>query len=410
EEIRVREFKTFRELSLKLDPYNVIIGINAAGKSNFIDIFRFLKDIASRGLQDAISLQGGAECLRNLCYVSEEPLSIEVRIDCRSTPLRFMLCLRGGASMDMAVKSWLYRLEIPVIHSQPPIVEVIEAEGDFGTVSMVERTAEVREGKIRIFRERDGVLKVSISPEEVEQLMENPAAPGSKFSGGRSILEDPFCIPSLAFLIHSVGRFFANMGIYDMDPNLARRLAITGPASLEPDGSNLTIALEHLLKDERKKEEFVTLLNDILPFIKDVDMEIFQGFSPMVALREAYCEGILTPAYLLSAGTVHLTMLLLILYFEERNPVILEEPGRNIHPFLASRIVEWIRDVSMRLDKQVIFTTHHPTIVKHTADRLLVVKRDSMGYSCILRPLESQEVKAYLDFLGIEDLFVQNLL
>ncbi|HZD44004.1 MAG TPA: AAA family ATPase, partial [Methanomicrobiales archaeon] len=58
ERIIASNFKTFHNLNITLGPYNVLIGTNAAGKSNFIDILKFMRDIARHGLKNAISLQG----------------------------------------------------------------------------------------------------------------------------------------------------------------------------------------------------------------------------------------------------------------------------------------------------------------------------------------------------------------
>lgn len=410
EEIRVAQFKTFQKLSLSLDPYNVVIGSNAAGKSNFIDIFRFLKDIAERGLRDAIALQGGADCLRNLCTVSQDPLSIEVKIDCSNALPIFRFCREGGELVELVIRSWRYRLELYPTLSIPPFEETIEVYCSAGMPNPETRTESEVESKITIARRRDGRMEYSVSPSETGLPEGSPPSGSLTISAERSLLEDPFCIPPFAFLVYSVKSYFSRMGIYDPDPNLARRLKFTGPVSLEPDGSNLAIALEHLLADERKREEFVTLMNDILPFVQGVEVTEFRGLPHIAAMREAYCEGILTPATLLSTGTIHLTLLVFILFFEDRNPVILEEPFRNIHPYLASRFMDFIRDVSTRLDKQVIFTTHHPTVVKHAGEKLLMVRRDQNGFSCILRPFEQEEIKAYLDYLNIEEIFVQNLL
>lgn len=410
EELKARQFKTFRELNLKLDPYNVIIGINAAGKSNLIDIFRFLHDIATRGIRDAISLQGGIGCLRNLCIASEEPLCIEMKVDCGSKPLKFPLCIEEARYMEISVRSWSYYLKIPVIHSVPPLEEELRAYGSFQMIPMQGEGMPSIEGEIDIIRGPAGNLEYRVLPPETDNLMRRLSAQPEGMSMERSMLEEPFCIPFFSPLLYTVRMFFANMGIYDIDPNLSKRLALTGAVTLEPDGSNLAIALQHLLMDERRKEEFLILLNDILPFVEDVEVNMFHGISPVASLRESYCGGKFTPANLLSTGTVHLTALLLILYFEEKTPLVLEEPVRNLHPFIASRIMEMIRDVSSRLERQVILTTHHPTIVKHAGERILMVKRDSLGYSCILRPHESSEVRAFLQDLGIEDLFVQNLL
>ena len=57
--IHVENFKSFSELDIELSRFNVVIGSNAAGKSNFISIFKFLRDIAKHGIVNAIAMQGG---------------------------------------------------------------------------------------------------------------------------------------------------------------------------------------------------------------------------------------------------------------------------------------------------------------------------------------------------------------
>ena len=59
--IRIANFKSFADLTVELNEFNLLVGANASGKSNFVQAFKFLSDIAKNGLEDAISLQGGVE-------------------------------------------------------------------------------------------------------------------------------------------------------------------------------------------------------------------------------------------------------------------------------------------------------------------------------------------------------------
>jgi len=79
--IRVTNFKNFKELEIELGKFNVLIGANASGKSNFIGIFKFLRDIANSGLDNALSMQGGAEYLRNINIGASENFSLKVVSD-----------------------------------------------------------------------------------------------------------------------------------------------------------------------------------------------------------------------------------------------------------------------------------------------------------------------------------------
>ena len=64
--ITATNFKSFEKLEVKPGKFNVPIGANASGKSNFIQILKFLRDITNHGLDNAISMQRGIKYLRNI--------------------------------------------------------------------------------------------------------------------------------------------------------------------------------------------------------------------------------------------------------------------------------------------------------------------------------------------------------
>src|SRR5436305_7014694 len=88
--IKLANFKSFEVLEVDLRPLNIVVGGNAAGKSNFLEVFRFLRDLAAHGLEDAVSLQGGMEYLANLKIGRRKPVSLEVTFDFR---LDFLVAL-----------------------------------------------------------------------------------------------------------------------------------------------------------------------------------------------------------------------------------------------------------------------------------------------------------------------------
>ena len=58
--LKVSNFRSFSEFDIELGDFNVLIGANASGKSNFVEVFRFLRDIRKEGLRNAVALQGGS--------------------------------------------------------------------------------------------------------------------------------------------------------------------------------------------------------------------------------------------------------------------------------------------------------------------------------------------------------------
>lgn len=132
--------------------------------------------------------------------------------------------------------------------------------------------------------------------------------------------------------------------------------------------------------------------------------------SLVFTLRETYNKGKYLPAFLLSDGTITLTALVVALYFQDRSTMIFEEPERNIHPQLMPRVMNMFKEASKK--KQIIVTTHNPEMVRHAElNDILLISRTSDGASRVVKPSESETVKAFLDSeLGVSDLFVDGLL
>jgi len=77
--IHISNFKSFKDARIEnLGLFNVVIGTNAAGKSNFIQVFRFLRDVADHGLRNAVSLQGGRDYVVNSRLAAAKPLRLRI--------------------------------------------------------------------------------------------------------------------------------------------------------------------------------------------------------------------------------------------------------------------------------------------------------------------------------------------
>jgi len=79
--VRLKNWKNFCEAYIRLFPQTYLIGPNASGKSNFLDVFRFLRDVAKPsggGLQKAVEDRGGISKLRCLHARKDTEVMIEV--------------------------------------------------------------------------------------------------------------------------------------------------------------------------------------------------------------------------------------------------------------------------------------------------------------------------------------------
>ena len=79
----VKNWRNFQQINVPLRERQFIVGPNASGKSNLLDIFRFLRDIAKSeggGLQKAINDRGGVSKIRCLSATQDVEVSIEIHI------------------------------------------------------------------------------------------------------------------------------------------------------------------------------------------------------------------------------------------------------------------------------------------------------------------------------------------
>ena len=61
--IWARNFKSIRDLDLELGPLTVLVGPNASGKSNVLDVLSFIKDALDRNLDSAVTSRHGIEAV-----------------------------------------------------------------------------------------------------------------------------------------------------------------------------------------------------------------------------------------------------------------------------------------------------------------------------------------------------------
>jgi len=179
---------------------------------------------------------------------------------------------------------------------------------------------------------------------------------------------------------------------------------------LAENGSNIASVLQGILRNKEKRQKLQTLLKRFLPFIESVTIENNLDKSFAYKIKESYSSRAFH-ANFLSDGTVSILAVIIALYFEEHsNIIVLEEPERNIHPKLLSRILDAAEDISQ--EKQVIITTHNAEFLKHAKiQNVRLVSRNEHGYTTVFSPEHSQTVQCFMsNELGLDDLFINDML
>ena len=96
--IKLYNWKNFHDCEVVLSERCFIVGANATGKSNFLDVIRFMRDIVKQGggLQAAVALRGGLKKIR--CLAARQRTEVCIDLD---------ICENGQSS-----PKWRYSLEL----------------------------------------------------------------------------------------------------------------------------------------------------------------------------------------------------------------------------------------------------------------------------------------------------------
>jgi len=414
--IHVENFKSFSEIDVDLTRFNVVIGSNAAGKSNFISIFKFLRDIARHGTVNAIAMQGGVEYLRNAKIGTSRDLAIKVLYQ----PDRTLEVVEGkGAGSSLlglraCESSYEFSLRFDetgngftIVRDQ--LVIGCEVTGCSRSGMDVTETTPIGRGVLTVSNKGGEIIYDASIPEGCP-LTRDDIIP--VFFRGKRLPEQTLLLEtSYGYPFPHSEKFFDRIAVYDIDPKLPKKgVIISGRRELEEDGSNLALVIKSITENPEKKRKFANLLRDVLPFVEDFSVQKFMDVSLILTLRERYVKSYELPASSLSDGTIAIFAMIIALYFEEKPFIIIEEPVSHIHPFLVARLMAMMKEASEK--KQVMVTTHSTEVVKYASlDDILLISRDSEGFSIISRPGDKEEVRMFLENeIGIEELYVQNLL
>lgn len=93
----LKNWRNFRIVDVELGDRVFLVGPNASGKSNFLDLFRFLRDLAipGGGLQRAVGDRGGLSKIRCLAARQNPDVEIEVHLSENGKPVwRYALGIR----------------------------------------------------------------------------------------------------------------------------------------------------------------------------------------------------------------------------------------------------------------------------------------------------------------------------
>lgn len=79
--LRLQNWKNFLDVEVAIEDRVFLVGANASGKSNFLDAFRFLRDLAipGGGFHEAVTRRGGTSAIR--CLAARQKPDIEIHVE-----------------------------------------------------------------------------------------------------------------------------------------------------------------------------------------------------------------------------------------------------------------------------------------------------------------------------------------
>jgi len=338
--LSLTNWRNFRKLDLSLGPREFVIGANASGKSNLLDVFRFLRTVARSdggGLQRAVNERGGMGRLRSLHARSNPEVGIVVEIaEAHGQPAAWRYELAFKVEPSGARRLLVSRERVERLASDGSVAEVLldrPTPQDTADAVLLTQTALEQIGNNAAFRPVADTFSHVTYLHLVPQLLKF----GDQISG-RLLEHDPFG----QGLLHRIAA----------TPTKSR------DARLRRIGRALEIAVPHFSE---------------LRFIKD---EVTG--APHIEARFAHwrVNGAWHREEHFSDGTLRLIGLLWALQ-EGDGLLLLEEPEISLNDEIVARLPRMI-DRVLRLRKlpsrQVLVSTHSQALLAELGDPRTVIR------------------------------------
>lgn len=430
--IKIQNFKSFGQEVFDFRDVNVLIGANASGKSNFIQIFEFLKAIRKDGIQRAITDLGGIKSIINFnAGTKRAAIAIEINpnqpsIEKSAIELRNKRLVKNTSKIvyelklrDIGQNNFEFKEELTFF--QYFSINEFEEE-EIG--EEIQKHPKIF--KYGVSKDYNGSFKLNELENSIEDWL---ALEGDEQTVFQLEFQTPFNLRTIEelnerYLKRSIleyqGLFMPpdlfNFGIYDINSKvLKERTDNSYSTELSKNGDNLPIIIKNILESD-DVEQFIADVAGILDFIENIRIVPFESHLEL-RIKERYNQQE-TRGNLISDGTVCAIAFIVALYYQNNAIIFLEEPEHSLHPSLIDDVIRAAYDVADFLGKQLIITTHSPDLLRHLKtldndlkDLILISRNEENGNSILEKPTEKEMVKAFLEAeLGIDELFVQNLL
>lgn len=362
--LSLKNWRNFQDAEISLAQHSYILGPNASGKSNFLDVFRFLRDIckpAGGGLQKAVADRGGITKLRCL-HARRHP---EVKIE-----------INFSEKADDPSPLWRYVLGF-------------KSEGT-GAQRLMVSTEEVWERGKRIIQRPDSLDKVDrllLTETHLEQTRAN-----SKF--------------------RDIADFFSNVTYLHLVPQLLKFGNQIGGNRLEDDPFGQGF-LERVAKCSEKTRDarlnkISKALTSAVPHFKELRYkpDEIMGMPHLEALYEHHRpKAGWQREDQFSDGTLRLLGIMWSL-LETNSLLLIEEPELSLHEAVIQQIPFLINNIQRTANRraQIIISTHSAAMLENKGiDPRGVIVLEPGREGTRVRPVSEAEEKGLEAGLSVAD-------
>ena len=315
-QIKLRNWKNFKDAEAALGMRAFLIGPNASGKSNLLDALRFLRDVANDGLERAVGARDGVSAIRCLAATRYSNVDVEVTLN------------EGGNAL------WRYRLSINQDNVQRPVVREEVVYTAMETAVLNRPDAEDERDPLRL------------TQTALEQVSEN----------------QPF---------REVAGFFKSISYQHLLPQVVRdpRGFSPLPVQNDPYGRDFLLRLWRTptkTRDSRLRK-IAGALRSAIPQLTELQVERDGSAIPHLIGGYAHWRphAARQNESQFSDGTLRLLGLLWTVY-EGSGPLLLEEPEISLHPEIVRRLptVFYRINRSRPEPRQLIISTHSEDLLR----------------------------------------------
>ena len=395
-ELRLKNWKSFEEATLYIDPLTILIGANASGKSNTLDALTFLSRV-SKGLTFAQAINGDLNTsslrggLESACLKPHKTFTLEVVVegDSKNEEYLYHLTVRIDGIGAEVEREFVSLLDYSKLKKTP----------DQTTLFTSSSFSPGRElGSYHFQDPRGSLASVNGINESYHKTFFNKQHSG--LTQSESLITDNETISVTASkAIRCLINLFRGILVFDPIPSHMRGYTKLSKMLLE-DGSNVAGVLAALEAPNRKKiEETLTHYLKALPE-KDINKVWAERIGRQQSDAMLYCEEIRSPnlthevdATGMSDGTLrYLGIVSALLTREEGSLLVIEEVDNGLHPSRANALLDMLKTLGKERNIDVIVTTHNPALLDAAGITMLpyiaVAYRDEISGASKLKQLE----------------------